>query len=153
MSQYGRLKDDILYERSQVELVLSDIERLDSEFGKDDATRDQKVAMAGYLMNFYNGIENIMKRSAKDYYQSMPKGELWHKQLLKLSGKPPKGKVALFTEDVVNKLYDYLAFRHFFVHGYGFKLSWDKIKTLVRDIDKLWVGIKSDIDSFINSLD
>lgn len=84
-----KLKGDILYEQSQIEIVISDIQKLVEKLAGHDISRDQRTAIAGYLMNFYNGIENIMKRVAKDYYRKFPKGELWHKQLLKQSLSPP----------------------------------------------------------------
>jgi len=46
--------------------------------------------MGTYLMNFYSGIENILKRISKEYYLTVPKGESWHKELLILSSNPPK---------------------------------------------------------------
>lgn len=149
MKSCDRLKGDIRYEKAQIETVVSDIKRLRLELQSDEPSRDQKTAMAGYLMNFYNGLENIMKRVAKEYYATMPTGELWHKQLLKQSLVPPTGMEPLFSERVVNKLYGYLGFRHFFIHGYGFKLSWEKTEVLVVDIDALWHEVEGDLDSFI----
>lgn len=147
-----KLKDDILYEQSQIEIVISDIQKLVGKLAKDDMSRDQITAIAGYLMNFYNGIENIMKRVAKDYYRKFPKGELWHKQLLMQSLNPPNKKVVLFSKGVVDGLYDYLGFRHFFIHGYGFMLSWDKMEPLVEKVDGLWKDIKGDISLFLGKL-
>ncbi len=34
----------------------------------------QKAAIGTFLMNFYVGIENIIKRISKEYYQNLPKG-------------------------------------------------------------------------------
>lgn len=151
--EYKRLKNDVLYEQSQIEIVISDIQKLVGESTRDDMNRDQKTAIAGYLMNFYNGVENIMKRIAKDYYRKFPKGELWHKQLIKQSLNPPNGKEALFSKDVIDGLYDYLGFRHFFIHGYGFMLSWDKMEPLVKKAPKLWENIKEDINLFLEKLE
>jgi hypothetical protein len=49
--------------------------------------------MGTYLMNFYNGIENILKRITKEYYLVMPKGESWYKELIVLSSSPPLKKM------------------------------------------------------------
>ena len=54
-------------------------------------------------MNFYNGVENTIKRVCKLYYDCFPKGNIWHKDLLELSCEPPQGKEAIFSEDIVKK--------------------------------------------------
>jgi hypothetical protein len=50
------------------------------------------------------GIENIIKRISKEYYQNMPKGESWHKELLDLSYNPPQGKRPIFDKIIVDRL-------------------------------------------------
>lgn len=142
----GRLKKDILFEQSQIDIVISKIREI-----KGQITEVNVAALATYLMNFYNGIENLMKRCAKEYYKKIPKGDDWHKQLLQQCCMP-NNKIPLFDKKVGDKLYDYLVFRHFFIHGYGFKLEWDKMKSLVDNIDELWIEIKSCIAEFIKKI-
>ena len=75
----------------------------------DQKKRDYfaEPAMGTYLMNFYNGIENILKRISKVYYIAMPKGESWHKELLVLSSNPPEGKIAILNHDIASRLHLY----------------------------------------------
>ncbi len=145
--KYGQLIKDILFELGQIEIVVSKIKGL-----KSNATESGVAAMATFLMNFYNGIENIMKRCAKAYYKKIPRAGDWHKRLLQQSCLPQKNKVPLFSESLVNKLYGYLVFRHFFIHGYGFKLDRDKMFPLVDGIDKLWLEIKSSVVEFTEKI-
>ena len=142
--EYEQFKNDLLFEQSQLEIVVSKIKEI-----KDIPSEINTAALATYLMNFYNGIENIMKRCAKEYYKKMPKGDGWHKELLQQSFTHNKSKIPLFDKNIVDKLYNYLLFRHFFIHGYGFKLNRDKLKSLVDDIDKLWIEIKNCVAEFI----
>jgi len=147
-ANYKQLKKDLLFEQGQVDLVISKIRGI-----KDlKITEVNTAATATYLMNFYNGIENIMKRCAKEYYGKIPKGDDWHKQLLLQSNLHHKSKISLFEQETVDKLYNYLTFRHFFIHGYGFKLNWEKMESLVENIDELWKDIKRQLSTFISSI-
>lgn len=93
-----------------------------------------------------------MKRAGKVYYKRLPKAGDWHKQLLQQSCMPKRNKIPIFSENLVTKLYGYLAFRHFFIHGYGFKLDWDKMSPLVDNLDRLWPEIKSSIAEFTEKI-
>ncbi len=145
--KYEQLKKDVLFEQGQVDAVITKIKEI-----TDHISEVNKAAIATYLMNFYNGIENIMKRLAREYYKKMPKGDDWHKQLLQQSCKYNKNKAPLLDKDTVDKLFDYLTFRHFFIHGYAFTLSWDKMKILVDNIDELWQEIKKQLGEFISKV-
>lgn len=145
--KFEQLKKDILFEHTQIGMVILKIKEV-----RNGTKEENKAALATYLMNFYNGIENMMKRCAKEYYKNMPKGEDWHKQLLKQSSMPKNSKPVLFNADTVDKLYKYLAFRHLFIHGYIFKLDWEKMKLLVDNIDDLWQEIKEQLTEFLKKI-
>lgn len=71
--EHERLKQDILFEQGQLDVVVQKINGI-----KKYAAEASIAALGVYLMNFYNGIENIMKRCAREYYKKIPKGDDWH---------------------------------------------------------------------------
>jgi len=146
--RYKELREDVLDEEKAVEETLMRLFEVRSKF--DPRVKDYSIepAMGTYLMNFYNGIENILKRISKEYYQTMPKGESWHKELLALSADPPQGKISLFSQQIIERLYPYRNFRHRFVSGYGFQLKGEKMLELVDNIQVLWDDIKKAISEF-----
>lgn len=150
--QYKELREDILDEEKAIEDTLMRLFEVKSKF--DPQVKDYSIepAMGTYLMNFYNGIENILKRISKEYYQIMPKGESWHKELLVLSANPPQGKIALFNQQIIERLYPYRNFRHRFVSGYGFQLKAEKMLELVDNIQVLWNDIRKAISEFWDKL-
>ena len=99
-------------------------------------------------MNFYNGVENIIKRISKVYYNTIPKGDSWHKELLILSYAPPDGKLPVFNRSIVEKLHQYKNFRHRFISGYGFQLKGEKMLHLVDNVDDLWNDIQIALEEF-----
>ena len=150
--QYKELREDVLDEERAIEVTLTRLREIRSKFDPQAKDYSTEPAMGAYLMNFYNGIENILKRVSKEYYQTMPKGESWHKELLVLSANPPQGKLALFNEQVLERLHSYRNFRHRFVSGYGFQLKGEKMLELIDNIQALWKDIKKAISEFWDKL-
>ncbi|MBU2600147.1 hypothetical protein KJ849_06200 [bacterium] len=111
--KYEQLKIDVLDEIEAIEQVLKDLSFLKDNLDPNKIDNIQKSAIGTFLMNFYVGVENIVKRITKEYYQAMPKGNSWHKELLDLSHTPPQGKNPIFNQDIVNRLNPYRGFRPF----------------------------------------
>jgi len=125
------LTKEILAEKENVEEALQNV--------KDAMSRKEKSvielsAIATFLHNIYNGIENILKQVMKVIDIEIPKSTTWHKDLLNLSVSN-----GIISDKLSDELYEYLTFRHFFVHAYGFMLEEDKLKDLVINdlVDKV----------------
>ena len=105
--EYRELKEDVLDEEKAIEETLERLSTVRIEFNSKVNNFLTEPAMGTYLMNFYNGIENILKRITKEYYLAIPKGASWHKELLGLSYDPPPGKITVFNQGLVEKLHPY----------------------------------------------
>ncbi|MBI4669093.1 MAG: hypothetical protein HY747_07880 [Elusimicrobia bacterium] len=104
------------------------------------------AAIATFIHNVYNGIENILKRILV-YEGLAPKDSaVWHKDLLKES--LAKGVI---PDSLYGSLLEYLSFRHFFVHSYVFVLKWDSLKPLVKNIGKVFETFKHSAQSRIEA--
>jgi len=57
----------------------------------------------------------------------------------------------IFSIDLQTKLEEYLKFRHFVRHSYGFQLEWERMEDLTNGINILWEAIKKDIYVFIEN--
>ena len=177
--QYKELKEDVLDEQKAIDETIGRLLEIKENFhphgeghglvsnsqshkpggsGLPSDRQSQKQdyltepAMGTYLMNFYNGIENILKRISKEYYLIMPKGNSWHKELLVLSYSVPEGKIAIFDQGMVERIVPYKDFRHRFVSGYGFQLKGEKMLELINDVGPLWNDVKRAISEFFNRL-
>ena len=150
--EYEQLKTDVLDEIEAIQEVLKDLSSLKNNLDLDKIDNTQKAAIGTFLMNFYVGVENIVKRISKEYYQTMPKGNSWHKELLNLPYTPPQGKDPIFSQNIVNRLNPYRGFRHLFVSGFGFKLRLELMTSLINNIEFLWTDIKKAIEEFWDKL-
>ncbi len=146
--QYNELKEDVLDEEKAVDETIERLLKAKENFNPQKQDNLTEPAMGTYLMNFYNGIENILKRISKEYYLIMPTGNSWHKELLNLSYNAPEGKIAIFDQAIAEKLVPYRDFRHRFISGYGFQLKGEKMLGLIVNIESLWDDVKGAISEF-----
>ncbi|MEA1963530.1 MAG: HepT-like ribonuclease domain-containing protein [Candidatus Aerophobetes bacterium] len=102
------------------------------------------AAIATFLHNIYNGVENILKQVLKAKNITIPKSEIWHKELLDLSVS-----YKIIPESLADELREYLAFRHFFVHGYGFMLEKAPLERLANNIPNIWSQFFSKIETLV----
>lgn len=105
------------------------------------------AAIATFIHNFYNGIENILKMSLQAQNVKVNATPTWHKDLLERSKKLNIISVSLYDE-----LLEYLSFRHFFVHAYSFHLKWKELKPLAVGIKDLSVRFKTAISGYIGGI-
>jgi uncharacterized protein YutE (UPF0331/DUF86 family) len=120
----------IAAEKQNVERALCNLE--DAMLRKEKSTIEL-AAIATFLHNIYNGIENILKQVLKAKGADIPKSETWHKELLDISVS-----TGIIPEKLSEELYEYLSFRHFFVHSYGFMLELTHLESLTKNIPDVW---------------
>jgi hypothetical protein len=147
-----RLRADVEDEMAAIDQALDDLRRLYAVTDKINADNQAKAAIGTFLMNFYVGVENVLKRICRGYYGHLPQGESWHREILEFAQTPPENKAAIFTKDIVDRLNPYRGFRHVFVSGYGFKLRLDLMASLCENADNLWRDIKQSLELFWNKI-
>jgi len=127
-----------------IEAELENIERVVSELPDCDSLSklsSLELAGAGALIhNFYNGIENILKQVIVSHGKELPGGSSWHRDIVNTATS-----YNIISQSTADELRRYLAFRHFFSHGYSFDLDREQIVPLVKDIPKTLDLFRSDI--------
>jgi len=120
----------ILAEKENVERALNNLKEA---MARTEKSIIELSAIATFLHNIYNGIENILKQVLYSKNIKIPKSETWHKDLLSLSVS-----LGIISEKLSDKLYEYLTFRHFFIHAYGFMLDEVHLEDLSNNIPEVW---------------
>ncbi len=140
----GSLPRQIIAEVENVELSLRNLEET---MARQTKTIVELAAMGTFLHNIYNGIENILKQVLKLKNIQINRGDNWHKELINLSIAN-----GFISSDLSDELYEYLAFRHFFVHAYGFMLEEAPMESLVKNIPSVWLKFVLEITQNIGEI-
>ena len=127
-------------EKENVEKALSNLR---DAMGRREKSVVELAAIATFLHNIYNGIENILKQVLRAKGTEIPKSDTWHKDLLNLSVS-----LGIIPEKLSDDLYEYLTFRHFFVHAYGFMLEEAHLENLANNITNVWLQFLSVINKY-----
>ncbi|MBI5740918.1 MAG: hypothetical protein HZA16_09365 [Nitrospirae bacterium] len=138
------LSRQLIAEKENVEKAISNLE---TALSRDEKTVIELAATGTFLHNIYSGIENILKQILKYKGVTVPKSDTWHKELLNFSVSQ-----GILSEPLADSLYEYLTFRHFFVHAYGFMLEEDQLKDLANNISDIWSRFLTETESFFNRM-
>ncbi len=125
--------------QAEKEHILATLQALKEALERKEKTVVELAAIATFLQNTYNGIENILKRALKYKGISIPVSESWHKDLLDLSVNNQ-----IISLELSKRLDEYRAFRHFFIHGYGIMLDKEKLMPLAKNLPDLWKDFESE---------
>lgn len=126
----GNLSRQVLAEKEHVEITLSN---LGEAMARKEKSVVELAAIGTFLHNIYNGMENILKQILKAKELEIPNSDSWHKDMLNLAAS-----LGIVSERLSDKLYEYLTFRHFFVHAYGFMLNEAHLEDLANTIPEIW---------------
>lgn len=120
----------IAAERENVEQALG---HLDEARAREPRSPVELAAMATFLHNIYNGIENILNQILKAKGVRVARSETWHKDVLEAAVHH-----GIISEALADRLYEYLTFRHFFIHSYGFMLDDAQLRPLADGVRAIW---------------
>jgi hypothetical protein len=146
------LKPKIQFEISQIDkLLISSKPLLDlCKIKEPDFIEMSAAAMI--LHSFYNGVENILVLIFKHYDNFLPNTNKWHTELLEKAFISNENRTQLFSNELQSQLEEYLKFRHFVRHSYGFQLEWERMEDLIIGIELFWVKVKESINCFIENV-
>lgn len=143
--------EKIKYEIVQLDKLLESSESLFKLIKLDEPDFIEKSAAALIIHSFYNGIENILQIIQKETEDEISGKDMWHRFLLNNSFNKTGKRDAIFRLSLKDSLNEYLAFRHFIRHSYGFEIVWEKMKPLFNDLMVTWEKVKEDIRLFLIS--
>ncbi len=142
-----QLKEYCEAEFENIDIVMSELFSV-IKTERSEYSTVELAAIATFIHNCYNGIENILKRVLSFRQIDMKDTPTWHKDLLKRSLD-----IEIINSDLYDTLSNYLSFRHFFVHAYSFVLRWEDLKPLVDDFKETLKKFESAIYDNIDKHD
>ena len=132
---------------AECENIQNVLEQLPSHESLHGLSVLELAGVSTFLHNFFNGVENVLKQIFKERGILLPTGASWHRELLNTARSE-----GIISGSVMDVLTPYLAFRHFFTHGYSIDLDPEKLESLVCDADSVYSSFKESIDEAVASL-
>jgi hypothetical protein len=145
------LKAKLLFEISQIDKMLNESCPLLKLCKLKTHDFIEMSAAAMLLHSFYNGIENVLLLIFKHYSEVLPNGIKWHIELLDKAFVANGDRKQIFSAELLKPLDEYLKFRHFVRHSYGFQLEWPRMENLIRGVENIWESVKENIINFIGN--
>lgn len=143
----------VKFEIGQIDQLFQFYADLLEQARKGEPNLVEVTALASVLHSFYNGLENIFLSVAKGLDANVPEGPQWHRDLLNQMTASTASRQPVLTDELAQRLSDYLGFRHFYRHTYSFILDWGEMEKLVAPLTEVWGQAKRELQSFLGSLD
>lgn len=149
----AELREEIAIELENIETVLRELSQLRHNVRGREASLLEKTAASAFLAQFYNGLENILKRISRYCNMPLPTGEIWHVELFRRFCTPPAPPLpALIDPSLAAALAPYRKFRHVVHHGYGFQLDWERMADGIDQVNDVYRRLKICLDDYMQSL-
>ncbi|MGA2297025.1 MAG: hypothetical protein ABSG15_05700 [FCB group bacterium] len=147
------LAEEIDIEFKFLDDTAKDTRELIAQVSDKEPNNIEKAAATQYLSQFYNGIENILKRIIKYKNIKLPKTESWHSDLLQMFDKNnPNAKISLFNDEIIETLNAYRKIRHVVRQGYSFQLDWQKLSIALTELPHFLSLFQKIIKDYISSI-
>ena len=138
--------------RAEIESELETLAALEVEFADRprEPTSYALRARGSILHDFYNAIERIFTRIARELNGGIPRGEEWHRQLLDdMKLDIPGVRPAVIDGDLARALGEYLRFRHVFRNVYGTVLDARRLAPLEDGLPEALAAFRRQTRTFL----
>ena len=135
------LRENVAAERQRVETTLAE---LSHALARETRSTVELAGIATFLLNVYNGIENILKQVLRTEGVRIRASETWHTEVLNEASVR-----GIISPDLRRDLRPFLGFRHFFVHGYGYMLEEAPLMDLANRASTVWSRFIAEVERFV----
>ncbi|HET6568038.1 MAG TPA: hypothetical protein VFG50_08735 [Rhodothermales bacterium] len=148
------LREEVDINLEQMQVVVDELVKLQNEVSGRDPTLVEKVAAGAFLMQFYTGAENVLKRISKHNGIPLPDGERWHAELLRRFCLPPRaGLPGLFDGELAKEFEEFRSFRHIVRSGYGTDLNWALMARGIDRVPAAFEQFRTAVLNYLNTLE
>jgi hypothetical protein len=141
-----RLRKEISIQIAFLDATVREVCRLRDDLTECKPALRDIAAAAGFLADFYGGIENILKRICVARGIVLPAGEKWHRRLFQQFCEPGTPNLpVLIDKDLQEPLAAYRRFRHIVHHSYVLQLRWSRMAEGVQDVDRVYARFKENL--------
>lgn len=104
--------------------------------------------IASDLVEFYNGIERIFERIAREVDKQIASGSKWHRDLLTQMVEHRGKRSPIISKTTERRLNRLLKFRHRMNNIYRYELIYEKAEKHAKRVSKLFDNVSKELDAF-----
>ena len=137
---------------AEVESELASLTALGEELAKAPRQDDSYFVRArgSILHDFYNGVERVFLRIARELNGGVPRGDQWHRDLLDdMALEIAEVRPAVIGQDLARSLGEYLRFRHLFRNVYGGVLVAERMESLEKRLPETLAAFRERVEAFV----
>lgn len=137
---------------AEVESELAALAALATEFANAPAGDDTYTirARGSMLHDFYNGVERVFLRIARELNGGAPRGDQWHRDLIDdMALAIPEVRPAVVDRGLADTLGEYLRFRHVFRNVYGGVLDARRMASLEERLPATLEAFRRQVAAFV----
>lgn len=106
------------------------------------------------LHDVYSGFERVFKQISATVDGNVPTSAEWHKELLEQMGLDlPKVRPPVLTSNSLQRLDEYLRFRHIVRNVYTFSFDPERIGRLVKELEPIFNQVRDELLAFASFLE
>ena len=147
----GRIRKEL----EEIERLVSRANRAMSSARNNPQDADLYVDSASLnLHDVYSGLERLFKQIASIVDGNVPSSPEWHRELLQQMGLDlPKVRPPVLNSDSIERLDEYLRFRHVVRNVYTFSFDPERIGRLVKELKPAFDKVRQELLLFANFLE
>lgn len=148
-----QLAAEVALETNALGRIVAELSAIAHEAEAEDPDFRTVIAAGALLQQFYNGVENILKRLSHFLGQPLPEGDRFHITLLDRFTVPTQPPYPpLLDADLAADLDHYRQFRHVFRQIYSFDLQWSRFQQGVVEaegvFDRFAARVQATLEAF-----
>ena len=140
---------------AEIESELDSLNALlrESAHAPQGADSYSRRARGSILHDFYNGVERVFVRVARELNGGIPQAEQWHRELVNnMALAIPEVRPALIDPPLAASLLEYLRFRHVFRNVYGTVLEADRMRSLEEKLPATLDAFREQVSAFLHRM-
>jgi hypothetical protein len=152
---YQLLAQRIREEVTELERSVNRARRAWQATTQAQAEQDMFVDSAALnLHSFYSGLERLFEYIAHQLDGGPPKGDAWHKELLRqMMTDVPGLRPSVISAATSDSLDEFRRFRHVVRNIYAEHLDPERIRLLVEKLPNVWSSLDSELTAFAQFLE
>ena len=150
----AELRAEATVEFTHLDRVVEELAALRRDVGDREPTLRELVAAGAFLTQYYNGVENLLKRISKHAGVPLPEGRDWHIELFRRFCTPSTHDLpTLFDDRLHQEMRRFRGFRHVARASYGTELDWRKVAVGIDHVAPTYARFREAVNRYLDALD